>query len=190
MGHQLAKELACRGCSVIMADKVDAKRTVEDLIKETQNPKIFHRIVDFGSFESVRKFADNLKNDFEHLDILFNNVGTGVFAEVLTEDGVQSIMQINYFSHFLLTNLLMGKFYFLENIFDMFGVIFRDVTKIRPGQDCAYKLDGCLSGRLVRGKLPFPHSQLQNPILLRCIWKLEISSGCYVKNLVRKAATH
>ncbi|ENN73983.1 hypothetical protein YQE_09438, partial [Dendroctonus ponderosae] len=107
LGHQLAKELACRGCSVIIADKVDARRTVEDLIKETHNPKISYRIVDFGSFASVRKFAENLKNDIDQLDILCNNAGTGILTNDLTEDGVQSMMQINYFSHFLLTHLLL-----------------------------------------------------------------------------------
>lgn len=110
LGLQLAKELASRGCKIIIADKEDASSTVKNLIKETHNPNISCKMVNFASFKSVRLLAEGIKKDVSKLDILVNNAGIAVGQNKMTEDGLQDIMQINYFSHFLLTHLLLGKF--------------------------------------------------------------------------------
>lgn len=59
------------------------------------------------SFDSVRTFAEEIIASEDRLDILVNNAGTGV-GRKLTENGIPIGLQINYFSHFLLTNLLLG----------------------------------------------------------------------------------
>ncbi|XP_030760445.1 retinol dehydrogenase 12-like isoform X1 [Sitophilus oryzae] len=106
IGLELAKSLACRGCTIIIADKNDASSTVKRMIKETHNPNIFCETVDFASFKSVRKFAEEFKRKYDKLHILVNNAGVG-YLPTITEDGLEGTMQVNYFSHFLLTHLLL-----------------------------------------------------------------------------------
>lgn len=70
---------------------------------------MIYKLIDLSSFKSVRQFAADINAIEERLDILVNNAGAGGLGDNLTEDGLPIVMQINYFSHFLLTNLLLGK---------------------------------------------------------------------------------
>ncbi|KAF7264038.1 hypothetical protein GWI33_000702, partial [Rhynchophorus ferrugineus] len=106
LGLELAKNVATRGGTIIIADKNDATETVNELIKESNNINIFYEFVDFASFKSVRAFAQELKTKYSKLDILVNNAGVGSGLGK-TEDDLETTMQINYFSHFLLTHLLL-----------------------------------------------------------------------------------
>ncbi|XP_030760446.1 retinol dehydrogenase 12-like isoform X2 [Sitophilus oryzae] len=106
LGSELAKSLASRGCTIVIADKNDSSSTVKRLIRETHNPNIFYEHVNFASFKSVRKFAKEFKKKFSKLHILVNNAGLA-YLPIITEDGLEGTMQVNYFSHFLLTHLLL-----------------------------------------------------------------------------------
>lgn len=81
----------------------------EKICKETHNSNISLKYINLASFYSVRQFAENLKNSEEKLDILINNAGIGCGRSIPTEDGNGSIMQVNYYSAFLLTHLVLGK---------------------------------------------------------------------------------
>lgn len=87
---------------------------VEDSIKnaiyiETRNPNIVLKYVDLSSFQSVREFAEFLKNNLKQLDILINNAGIPQKTYPPTVDGLNRIMQVNHYSAFLLTHLLVGN---------------------------------------------------------------------------------
>jgi retinol dehydrogenase 12 len=66
--------------------------------------------LDLSSFTSVRKFAEIIRTSEAKIDILINNAECIVQGEIFTEDGLEYQMQTNYFSHFLLTHLLLGSF--------------------------------------------------------------------------------
>ena len=103
-------DFAQRGARVILAcrDEEKAKDAARDIITETGSNQVVVRIVDLASFESVRAFAKLINETEERLDILVNNAGLGGPYRV-TEDGYESIFQVNYLSHFLLTLLLVEK---------------------------------------------------------------------------------
>ncbi|CAG9853542.1 unnamed protein product [Phyllotreta striolata] len=107
IGYQFVLKLAARGCRVIIADIVVNEGIKESIIKETHNSNIVLHYVDFSSFASVRKLADELKRTEEKIDILVNNAGIGLCTDKLTEDGLNLTMQVNYYSHFLITHLLI-----------------------------------------------------------------------------------
>ena len=94
--------LACR-------DEVKAAKAAKDIIAESGSNKVIVRIVDLASFESVRAFAKLINETEERLDILVNNAGLGAAPYWVTKDGYESIFQVNYLSHFLLTLLLLEK---------------------------------------------------------------------------------
>ena len=111
IGKETALDFAKRGARVILAcrDEQRAMNAARDIIAETGSDKIVVRIVDLASFESVRAFAKLINETEERLDILVNNAGILGTAYRVTEDGCESVFQVNYLSHFLLTLLLLEK---------------------------------------------------------------------------------
>ena len=94
--------LACR-------DEENANEAAKDIISETGSDKVIVRIVDLASFDSVRAFAKLINETEDRLDILVNNAALGAAPYQVTEDGYESIFQVNYLSQFLLTLLLLEK---------------------------------------------------------------------------------
>ncbi|CAG9126855.1 unnamed protein product [Plutella xylostella] len=109
MGLEIAKDFARRGARVIIVCPFEheGENAREEIVRETKNENIVFQHLDLGSLKSVRKFANNVLKTEERLDILMNNAGVGIPADILTDDGLHLIMQINYFGHFLLTILLL-----------------------------------------------------------------------------------
>lgn len=107
-GLEIAKNLARRGAKVIIASRnpsklADARNAI---IQDSGNRNVVTRQMDFESLKSVRNFADTTLRTEPRLDILINNIGAIGLDDRLTEDGLQLMMQINYFGSFLLTFLL------------------------------------------------------------------------------------
>jgi NAD(P)-dependent dehydrogenase (short-subunit alcohol dehydrogenase family) len=65
-------------------------------------------VADFTSFESVRSLASDYVRSHDVLHVLVNNAGLVKVRRTLTVDGFETTFQVNYLSHFLLTNLLLG----------------------------------------------------------------------------------
>ncbi|XP_077292137.1 retinol dehydrogenase 14-like [Arctopsyche grandis] len=110
IGFVCAKEFARRGAKVIMLcrDMVTAERARIEIIKSTRNDKIKLKHIDFSSLMSVRKCAQEILKEEARIDILLNNAGASGIGIRQTDDGLDELMQVNYFGPFLLTNLLLG----------------------------------------------------------------------------------
>ncbi|KAL3283930.1 hypothetical protein HHI36_018098 [Cryptolaemus montrouzieri] len=106
-GYGAATLLASRGCKVIIADCVNAEKSRDEIIRKTQNPNISYKHLDLSSLNSVREFCDDIKKSEKKIDILINNAGIGVSSKIITEDGLNYVMQVNFFGAFLLTHLLL-----------------------------------------------------------------------------------
>lgn len=111
IGYYTALDFAMRGAKVILAcrNKEAAEEARTKIIKETNNSRVFVKIIDLASLESVRSFAKDFNATEDRLDILVNNAGAGGLGNKFTEDGLQITMQVNHFGHFLLTILLLDK---------------------------------------------------------------------------------
>ncbi|XP_028145468.2 retinol dehydrogenase 14-like [Diabrotica virgifera virgifera] len=107
MGYEIVLDLAQRGCRVIVADKIVSKNLRNKFIKETNNFDILVDYVDLGSFQSVRALAEKLTNREKKIDILIHNAGIGPLSSGLSADGINLVMQVNFYSPFLLTHLLV-----------------------------------------------------------------------------------
>jgi NAD(P)-dependent dehydrogenase (short-subunit alcohol dehydrogenase family) len=66
-------------------------------------------LVDYNKFSSVRKFAQDLLNNYQRIDVLVNNVGGIIGERRITEDGHEMTLQVNHLSGFLLTQLLQER---------------------------------------------------------------------------------
>lgn len=67
--------------------------------------------IDLASLSSIRKFCNNVLNDFSQIHGLINNAGVYVPLNnhALTSDGFEIHFGINHLGHYLLTNLLLDR---------------------------------------------------------------------------------
>ncbi|RZC42721.1 adh short domain containing protein [Asbolus verrucosus] len=110
IGYETALEFAKRGCRVILACRNQEKaiQARDQIAALTGNENVLFKHLDLESLDSVREFAKNINSTEDRLDILVNNAGAANLPDRLTPDGLQLEMAVNYFSPFLLTNLLLG----------------------------------------------------------------------------------
>ena len=73
------------------------------------NGKILFKQLDLSSFESIRKFAEEIEREEESIDILVNNAGVYMMTYERTKEGFEMDFAVNHLGHFLLTFLLMDK---------------------------------------------------------------------------------
>lgn len=114
MGRVLALRLGESGANVIVHGRnVERGEAVVEQIRSAGGRAWFYP-ADLASLDAVRELADRVLAEHESLHLLINNagVGTGVSPEgerPLSEDGHELIFQVNYLSHFLLTELLLPR---------------------------------------------------------------------------------
>lgn len=106
----MATTLASRGCKIIIADCQNAESSRDQIIATTGNKNIIYRHLDLSSLKSVRKFATDICKTEKEIHILINNAGIGLTKKLVTEDGLNYLMQVNIFGAFLLTHLLLGEY--------------------------------------------------------------------------------
>ncbi|XP_044728448.1 retinol dehydrogenase 11-like [Chrysoperla carnea] len=109
IGKETALDFAERGARVILAcrNRTLAEKAKDDIIKKTGNRNVVVYMLDMASFDSVRQFSKEIHENESHLHILVNNAGVAGVGDQITKDGHNMVMQVNYFSQFLLTNLLL-----------------------------------------------------------------------------------
>ncbi|KAI8489992.1 hypothetical protein Bbelb_323530 [Branchiostoma belcheri] len=108
IGLEVAKDLARRGAKVILAcrNETRAEAAVAQIVQETGNENVMTLKLDLASLSSVREFSQKVTEGEDRLDILVNNAGM-FGAKSTTEDGFDTVLQVNHLGHFLLTNLLL-----------------------------------------------------------------------------------
>ncbi|KAF2899646.1 hypothetical protein ILUMI_06528 [Ignelater luminosus] len=109
IGYHTALDFAKRGARVILAcrNKEKAEKAKHKIIEQTGNSNVTIGVVDFASLASVRAFVRQIKETEDRLDILVNNAGALSIPNCTTDDGLNLLMQTNYFGPTLLTLLLI-----------------------------------------------------------------------------------
>lgn len=109
LGKQTTMAFVSKGIHVVMAcrnlDKANAVKN--EILAIKKDAKLDILPLDLSQLKNVREFANTYKSNYNQLDYLINNAGIMIPPFELTEDGFESQMGVNYFSHFLLTSLLM-----------------------------------------------------------------------------------
>jgi len=119
IGLATARELACRGCEVVLAGRTkgSAKDRGENWIKREildkcpgKRGKVSAIELDLSSLKSVRTFAEEFKRSGKDLNLLVNNAGVmAIPAFTKSKDGFEMQFATNHLGHFLLTHLLLDK---------------------------------------------------------------------------------
>lgn len=109
MGMEETRAIAQAGYHTIMACYCPkrAEKKCEKLKQETGNPNIEVIGIDLASLQTVRKFADTIRERFARVDLLMNNAGTLETGRHYTVDGLERTISVNYVGPYLLTRLLL-----------------------------------------------------------------------------------
>ncbi len=109
LGFEASRELARKGATVVMAVRNTEKgeAAIARITDEVPNADLELRKLDLGSLDSVRAFADRVKAEREHVDILLNNAGLMATPAGQTKDGFETQVGTNHLGHFVLTQELM-----------------------------------------------------------------------------------
>lgn len=105
LGFQAAKKLAEKNAKVVMACRKrekgeEARKELEDKV---DNPDLEVMQLDLASLESIRHFSEELKTEYEEIDLLFNNAGIMAIPRKETEEGFEMQFGVNHLGHFALT---------------------------------------------------------------------------------------
>ena len=108
LGKEITIGLAKKEFKVIMAcrNQSKAKSAKAEILAKVNSADIEIILLNLNSLKSVRNFSATFLAKYDRLDLLIENAGIMIPPLSKTEDGFESQMAVNYFSHFLLTKLL------------------------------------------------------------------------------------
>ena len=79
-----------------------------DICRTTQSNNVEAKCLDFSSFQSIKQFAQEIKDRKERVDILINNAGyMGPYFK--TVDNLENTFQVNHLGPILLIHLLLDQ---------------------------------------------------------------------------------
>lgn len=109
MGKETALMFAKVGATVLIHGRNPKKLADTLAALREANPKgqYYSYQADYASLADVRAMAETIKKEHQQIDILINNAGLYPDKRVITEDGFELTLQVNYLSSFLLTHALM-----------------------------------------------------------------------------------
>lgn len=112
IGKATAIGLARMGATVVMVcrDQSKGEAARNEIVQlggsKKENVDLMH--ADLASLDSVRELARGFMQRYEKLHVLVNNAGLILSKRSVTKDSLETTFEVNYLSHFLLTNLLLG----------------------------------------------------------------------------------
>jgi NAD(P)-dependent dehydrogenase (short-subunit alcohol dehydrogenase family) len=111
IGFETARVLAERGACVVLACRdprraTDAAARIGDVCPGAEVRTVR---LDLASLASVRQAAEELRTEYDRLDLLINNGGVMEPPYQRTEDGFELTFATNHLGHFALTGLLLNR---------------------------------------------------------------------------------
>lgn len=109
IGLEAAKILAEKGAEIVLACRSISKGEHAREAIQQKSPQARTRVMelDLADLSSVSRFAGNLTQDYEKLDVLINNAGVMAPPFARTADGFESQFGTNHLGHFALTGQLL-----------------------------------------------------------------------------------
>jgi len=110
IGKETAKKLAELGATVVIVcrKKKRGEKAMSEIIGAGAGAPAELILADFTSLDAVRAGAKEFLEKHDSLAVLVNNAGGVHVTRSVTADGFETTFQVDYLSHFLLTNLLLG----------------------------------------------------------------------------------
>lgn len=111
IGRVTAEALAREGAHVIVVGRDrERSRAAMDAIREsTGNPEVEFMVADLSSIEELYRLARKFKSKYGRLDVLINNAGAMFMKRLVSREGNEMTLALNFLGPFLLTHLLLDE---------------------------------------------------------------------------------
>jgi len=112
IGKETAVVLARSGATVVLTSRDRAKGEVAlEAVRARSGGagRVELGDLDLASFRSIRRFAAQVLDRHDRLDVLVNNAGLILEHRLFTDEGFEMMMGVNHLGPFLLTNLLLDR---------------------------------------------------------------------------------
>jgi len=111
IGRATALALAGMGAEIVMfcRNQESGQKAMEEIKKESGNPDIDLLVADLSLQADVRRAAAEFAAKYAKLHVLINNAGVILPHRLVTGDGLECTLAVNYLAPFLLTNLLLDS---------------------------------------------------------------------------------
>jgi len=111
IGKEAAVALAGRGAQVVITSRNEerGRSARQEIAERSGNDSVDVMPLDLASFRSIRSFAADALDRFDHLDVLVNNAGLILYRRAETQEGFEETFGVNHLGHFLLTDLLLER---------------------------------------------------------------------------------
>ncbi|MBI5231408.1 MAG: SDR family NAD(P)-dependent oxidoreductase [Coriobacteriales bacterium] len=107
IGFAAAKKLAQAGAEVIVLSRDPARTHAAcEAITSATGAEVHGLVADFSQVDQVRAAAAEALRRWPRIDVLVNNAGAIYPKRIITADGFELTMQVNFIAAFLLTMLL------------------------------------------------------------------------------------
>lgn len=109
IGLETAKELAVFGHEVVLHGRSMEKtqHAREAILRAAPNATLHTAHADLADPAGIRRMAQELAARLPRLDVLINSAGMYMKERILTREGFETTLAVNYLAPFLLTNLLL-----------------------------------------------------------------------------------
>jgi NAD(P)-dependent dehydrogenase (short-subunit alcohol dehydrogenase family) len=110
IGRAAAIELARQGAEVAVVGRDEARvGAVAEEAREAGDAEVHEHVADMTLMAEVRRLAAELRENYEHIDVLANNAGALFASREVTEEGFERTFALNHLAPFLLTHLLRER---------------------------------------------------------------------------------
>jgi len=111
LGYETALALAGHGAHVVLAvrnlDK--GKDAAARIAAKSSDAEVTLAELDLTSLDSIRAAAEQLRSDYDRIDLLINNAGVMWTPKGTTKDGFELQFGTNHLGHFAFTGLLLDR---------------------------------------------------------------------------------
>jgi NAD(P)-dependent dehydrogenase (short-subunit alcohol dehydrogenase family) len=109
LGYETAAALAEKGAHVVLAVRSIDKgnEAAARIVSATPSASVAVQELDLSSLTSIRAAAEQLRSEYDTIDLLINNAGVMMTPKATTSDGFELQFGTNHLGHFALTNLLL-----------------------------------------------------------------------------------
>ncbi|MBQ9436370.1 MAG: SDR family NAD(P)-dependent oxidoreductase [Bacteroidales bacterium] len=108
MGTAITKTVVGAGFHAVMAScRMERAAKVKEKLEKETGATIELLEMDLASVASVLQFAEQVKQRYDHIDLLLNNAGTLCHFPKETADHLEYTVGVNYFGHYVLSHALL-----------------------------------------------------------------------------------
>ena len=111
LGLAVSKRFARLGAKTIVVGRTEpsAAAAVAEIEHEVPNASLYPMVCDLASMASIDRFLADVGEEFATIDLLFNNAAVMKRERTTTDDGFETMFQVNYLAPVILMTSLLGR---------------------------------------------------------------------------------